>query len=812
MRRFILLLYCALGPLGLAGLRAQSIAISPSYTSVGVGGTVQYTASVTGLTNTVVTWSVCGVTGGNATNGTITASGLYTAPAKILANGVTVGALWIGWRHNGHRLRERSADWTRYHGRIAESHPGRFVHGHADGHRVSEIRRRPQWRYQSDNNLCECDNPGSQRLARFDASGGLPSDESGIALGSGAERSVHQWRRHAANHYAHCGFGEAGRYAAVHFSRRHQLSATAGTISASGLYSAPTAMPSSNVITVTATGANGSASATVTLINGNPQTISPNAVSLKLGGTQQFTSSGATTWTTTSGTVTANGFYTAPSTLPSGGSDTVAASGPNGSAKAVVTLIPPTPVITGVGSNGKLPLGIFTDAITGSGFIAQSVQFINNTPLSTTYASNSAIRVTGFYGQSGTANITVSNGSVASKPFAVQMGVPNAQVSAAAARRFLEQAAFGPTPADATHVQTIGFQAWLTEQFNMPPVSTYTGITSSQSRHAEPFSNHGRLESRSVAAAGGVCAQPDLRHFARQADLERKLILFQNLLLSDAFANYRQIMSDVTLSPAMGQYLDMANNAQADRTSGSVANENYARELMQLFTIGTAMLNQDGSMQYDSNNVPIPTYSQFTVTEFARVYTGWTYAPAPGQPVVWNSYISSYGPLVAYAPEHDSGSKQLLNGSVSPAGITPQQDLNNALDNIFNHPNVGPFVGRQLIQHLVKSNPSPAYVARVAAAFASNSQGVRGDIQATIAAVLLDPEARANDNGGNDQPTDGHLQEPALFMAGMVRAFGGQMNDQNYYSSDLAAMGKTSSARPAYSITTRQTISRPPRR
>ena len=166
------------------------------------------------------------------------------------------------------------------------------------------------------------------------------------------------------------------------------------------------------------------------------------------------------------------------------------------------------------------------------------------------------------------------------------------------------------------------------------------------------------------------------------------------MLLADAFTNYRQIMGDVTLSPAMGQYLDMANNAMANPAAGTLANENYARELMQLFTIGTHMLNQDGSVQVDGNNLPIPTYSQSTITEFARVFTGWTYAPPPGSPWSGNAYITGNGPMVPYPPEHDSGSKQLLNGYVSPAGITPLQDLNNALDNIFNHPNVGPFVGK----------------------------------------------------------------------------------------------------------------------
>jgi uncharacterized protein (DUF1800 family) len=248
-------------------------------------------------------------------------------------------------------------------------------------------------------------------------------------------------------------------------------------------------------------------------------------------------------------------------------------------------------------------------------------------------------------------------------------------------------------------------------------------------------------------------------------------------------------MEDVTLSPAMGQYLDMGNNAKANPATGAVANENFAREMMQLFTIGTAMLNPDGTVQLDSSQIPIPTYSQFTITEFARVYTGWTYAPAAGQPVEWGAYYS-LGNMVSYAPEHDAGSKQLLNGYVAPAGLTPQQDLDAALDNIFDHPNVGPFVAIQMIQHLVKSNPSSAYVSRVAAAFNNNGSGVRGDMKAVITAVLLDPEARANDAGGNDQPTDGHLQEPALFIAGMFRAFGGSMTDQNYFASDMANMGE----------------------
>jgi hypothetical protein len=146
--------------------------------------------------------------------------------------------------------------------------------------------------------------------------------------------------------------------------------------------------------------------------------------------------------------------------------------------------------------------------------------------------------------------------------------------------------------------------------------------------------------------------------------------------------------------------------------------------------------------------------------------------------------------MVPYPAQHDSGSKQLLNGFVSPAGLTPQADLTNAISNIFNHPNVGPFVSTLLIKHLVKSNPSPAYVARVAAVFNNNGSGVRGDMKAIIKAIFLDAEARANDQGGNDQATDGHLQEPALFVAGMYRAFSGSIADNNNYHWYLSTIGQ----------------------
>jgi uncharacterized protein (DUF1800 family) len=518
---------------------------------------------------------------------------------------------------------------------------------------------------------------------------------------------------------------------------------------------------------------------------GQAPVIAPVKVTLALSATQQFIAAGATSWSAVSGTVTASGLYTAPASMPAAGTDTVTAKDSSGQSTATVTLVsnvPPT--ISSIGTS-PLPLGVFSTTVSGSGFTAGSVAELNGVALTTAFGNASSITVSGFAGPSSSGNLTVANGSVVSAPFAVPIGVQNPQVSASAARRFLEQAAFGPTPADAAHVQTIGFQAWLAEQFAMPVVSNYSSVTGSQEGLPATFlanavTNADQLRQR-VAFALSQIFVTSITTVIWNGDV----IPYQQTLIGDAFTNYRKILGDVTLNPAMGEYLNMANNAKANPAAGTVANENFAREVMQLFSLGDVLLNQDGSVQTNADG-PIPTYLQTNVTELARVFTGWTYAPAPGQPVNWGAYITENGPMVNYDPEHDFGSKTLLNGYVAPANLPTVQDLNAALDNIAGHPNVAPFISKQMIQHLAKSNPSPAYVTRVAQAFTQST----GDMPTVITAILLDPEARANDAGGNDQPTDGHLQEPALFIPGFVRAFSGTMTSANYYASNLAAMGE----------------------
>ncbi len=259
---------------------------------------------------------------------------------------------------------------------------------------------------------------------------------------------------------------------------------------------------------------------------------------------------------------------------------------------------------------------------------------------------------------------------------------------------------------------------------------------------------------------------------------------YLRVLGSDAFGNYRKLMEDVTLNPAMGNYLDMANNVKP--APGAHANENYAREFMQLFTIGPNVLNPDGTPVLQ-NGAFVATYTQTDIQQVALAFTGWTYPN--GTPCQYNGPVGNGGsPMVACDANHDMSAKTIL-GTTLPAGQSTQQDLTLALDTIFKHNNLPPFVARRMIQHLVSSNPSPAYVTRVANAFAAgkftSSNGTsfgdstRGNMQALIAAVLLDPEARRGDDTAKENPVDGHLREPVLFVTNVLRAFHGTTDPNN---------------------------------
>jgi uncharacterized protein (DUF1800 family) len=260
---------------------------------------------------------------------------------------------------------------------------------------------------------------------------------------------------------------------------------------------------------------------------------------------------------------------------------------------------------------------------------------------------------------------------------------------------------------------------------------------------------------------------------------------YVQLLYHDALGNFRQLLYDVTLNPAMGRFLNMLGNRcqtipaniNICRTNGSSQpNENYAREILQLFSIGLYELSQDGSRQLDGSGNPIATYDQKTVTEFARVFTGWINATALPGPAASIPTVPNYrDPMVQHKSGqfedwHDRGVKTLLNGAQIPAGQTADQDLNAAMDNIAFHPNVAPFISKQLIQHLVTSNPSPAYVQRIAAVFSATANSPTQLFQ-VVQAILLDSEARGDSKDPAALPNYGRLREPAQFITNILRAF-----------------------------------------
>jgi uncharacterized protein (DUF1800 family) len=351
--------------------------------------------------------------------------------------------------------------------------------------------------------------------------------------------------------------------------------------------------------------------------------------------------------------------------------------------------------------------------------------------------------------------------------------------------RFLEQATWGPTDAEIGKLLGMGYLPWLASQFSAP-ASSYPQLT------LWPDSTPGSCDD--ACYRDNYSMYPLQTRFYRNAfygpDQLRqrvawalhKLIVvsadviylpawiapYLRTLDQQAFGNYRDLLWNVTLNPGMGEFLNMSTSTKYD------PNENYAREILQLFSIGTEKLNQDGTTQNDvGTGLPLPTYDQSVIDQFKRVYTGWYIeeipCPAPNGAETCYDFIL---PMSYDSDSHDTDVKTLFEGFVAsptvlPAGQTGVEDLNGALDAIFHHANVGPYLSRELIHSLVTSNPSPAYVERVAGFFNDNGAGVRGSLWAMVKAILLDPEARTP----STDPVYGKLREPVLYMNALLRAF-----------------------------------------
>lgn len=351
--------------------------------------------------------------------------------------------------------------------------------------------------------------------------------------------------------------------------------------------------------------------------------------------------------------------------------------------------------------------------------------------------------------------------------------------------RLAKQASFGPSPNLLAQISSQGYQGWVDAQLNMQG-STYAdlatrnvarnfcnGLTGQDSTnctrenftsipvamrfYANAINGEDQLRLRTAFALGQLIVASE-----NEVKSTAGIAAFNQILMANAFGNYRDILRQVTFNPVMGDYLDMADSRATS------PNENYPRELLQLFSLGVNRLNPDGTPQLDATGAEVPAYTPEDIRGVARALTGWTYARLNSAAITDNNQIDYVNPMIPVPARYDTGAKTFLGRTV-PAGASQQASVNAVVDAVFEHPNTGPYVSKHLIQQLVTSNPSPAYVRRVAAVFDDNGQGVRGDLKAVVRAILLDDAAR---NLAGDSGRQGKVKEPILLMTSIIRLIG----------------------------------------
>ena len=380
---------------------------------------------------------------------------------------------------------------------------------------------------------------------------------------------------------------------------------------------------------------------------------------------------------------------------------------------------------------------------------------------------------------------------------------PAPSITKAQAYSFLNQATFGATETEAQRLIGLGdstnaYGRWIDEQLATPPTTQLGYVQAGLPNPIPTGFNIGSLNAQrqDIWFQNSVRSTDQLRQRVAWA-LSQTMVVSQvslvnypfgladyyDMLARNAFGDFRRLVEDVTLHPMMGVYLSMLGNQKPNTALNIRPDENYARELMQLFTVGLVELNADGTVKLDAQQNPIPTYDQSIIEGFAHVYTGWKWACAQGSPAncsFTNTRATGANqilPMQAFPEQHDTGTKKILSYGAAarttiPAGQPPAQDLRDALDNIVGHPNIAPFISKQLIQKLVTSNPSPQYVQRIAQVFENDGRGQRGNLGAVVKAVLLDTEARSAVTGAATAVA-GKTKEPLLRLTQFWRAYGG---------------------------------------
>ena len=513
-------------------------------------------------------------------------------------------------------------------------------------------------------------------------------------------------------------------------------------------------------------------------------TISAPVPFVRVGDSAQLTAildgtiSSAVTWSvegdpSATGSISAQGIYSPPLTVPASGQAVVTATSQQDTTVHTSFLFPVWISLASLSGStpGTLPPGTTTVLLTGSNMSSVDKLLMNGSivPFVLTSSSTLTATVSLPLWAAGTLSFVAetpgSEGGL-SEPLLIQ--IKASAVSYDAAVRMTQQAGFGPTAPVVQDIQNLGFPAWIDKEMSTPAfdytqswanwdikqwfVNTQTG--DQNIRQKVGFA----LEQVFVNSTESLlCFEP-----------ESCGPLWENLLQKDALGNMRQLLQDVATSEMMGSYLD--NIFNYTWPGGPVPNQNFGRELMQLMTIGTVQLQPDGQPTLTSSGGTIPTYTQANVVAMAAALTGWT--PSPRVP----NYIGA--PMFMYDSGHDQGAKNILPGVTLPPGQGGVADLNAVLDALFQHPNMPPFWSKLLIQHLVKSNPSAAYVGRVSAVFSEDANGVRGNLAAVVKAILMDPEARAGDDPAVIDTTGGHLAEPLLYFTSLMNAVGGQYTDE----------------------------------
>jgi uncharacterized protein (DUF1800 family) len=553
-----------------------------------------------------------------------------------------------------------------------------------------------------------------------------------------------------------------------------------GTVTGTGLYTAPAVPPNGWTVSVKATSVvepSASATCAVTIRNQAPyltdvapNPLPPGPFTLTLTGSR-FVSGAQALW---NGSPLTTNFVSSMQLTATGNASqlgnasvTVANPGPGAVSSPITVSVVSTIVVTVSPPSVSVLAGgtqQFQAAVSGSANQAVTWKVngvVGGDPSSGTISAGGLYTAPSVIPVSGTATVAalcaadgLTQGTATvniQDPLAVTYG------------RFLEQSTFGPTPQLMSHVRQVGIPAFLNEQFatpesSWPPLNTATRSSAVDSFFLNAATGQDQLRQRVVFALSEIIVIS-----MNKNTNGNEIVPWLQLLSRNAFGNYRTLLREITLDASMGKFLDLANSSKPTAMTG--ANENYAREVMQLFSIGLYQLNPDGSVKLDGQGQPLTTYTQTDVKQMALALTGWTYGNPLGVPPA-NPNSNYYpGPMLPIQSRHDTTAKNILGQSLA-AGQTIVQDLDGAIDIIFNHPNVGPFVATRLIRALVTSNPSPAYIARVASVFSDNGQGVRGDMKAVISAVLLDSDAR------NDSPPSdfGRLRTPVQHTIALMRA------------------------------------------